>query len=71
MADEERLADDAAVVRCRLPPFVDSPLDRGCRHHPDGFFGFSVQAAVGLTAEQPATVCRNRSAGITTVAKIG
>jgi hypothetical protein len=70
MAEEERLADDAVVVRCGLPPFVDSPLDRGCRHHPDGFFGFSVQAAVGLTVEQLATVCRNKRVGFTTVAKI-
>jgi hypothetical protein len=70
MADQERLADEAVVVRCGLPPFVDSPLDRGCRHHPDGFFGFSVQAAVGLTVEQLAEACRNRSVGFTTVAKV-
>jgi hypothetical protein len=70
MADEERLADNAVVVRCGRPPFVDSPFDRGCRHHPDGFFGFSVQAAAGLTVEQLATVCRNKSVGFTTVAKI-
>jgi hypothetical protein len=70
MADEERLADDAFVVRCGRPPFVDSPLDRGCRRHPDGFFGFSVQAAAGLTVAELATVCRNKSVGFTTVAKI-
>ena len=70
MADEGRLADDAVVVRCGRPPFVDSPLDRGCRRHPDGFFGFSVQSAAGLTAEQLAMVCRNKSVGFKTVAKI-
>ncbi len=70
MADEGPLVDDAVVVRCGRPPFVDSPLDRGCRRHPDGFFGFSVQSAAGLTVEQLATVCRNKSVGFTTVAKI-
>jgi hypothetical protein len=33
-------------------------------------YGFSVQAAVGLTVEQLATECRNRSVGFTTVAQI-
>jgi hypothetical protein len=70
MAEGERLPDDAVVVRCGLPPFADSPLDRGCRQHPDGFFGFSVQAAAGLTVEQLAASCPNKSVGFTTVAKI-
>ena len=70
MAKEERLPDDAVVVRCGLPPFVDSPLERGCRRHPVGLFGFSVQAAVGLTVEQLATACRNKSVGFTSVAQI-
>lgn len=70
MAEGERLPDEAVVVRCGLPPFRDSPLNRGCRHHPDGFFGFSVQASVGMTVEQLATACFNKSVGFTTVAKI-
>jgi hypothetical protein len=44
------------------------------RREPDAparVFGFSVQAAVGLTVEQLATVCRNKRVGFTTVAKIG
>jgi len=64
------IPDEAIVVRCGLPPFVKSPLHRGCKHHSDGAFGFSVQAAVGLTVEQVATACFNNSVGFTTVAKI-
>jgi hypothetical protein len=70
MGKLERLPDEALVVRCGLPPFVNSPLDRGCRHHPDGVHGFSVQAAVGPTVVQLATACSNKSVGFTTVAEI-
>jgi hypothetical protein len=70
MAEEERLPDDAVVVRCGLPPFVDSPLERGCRRHPVGLYGLSVQAAAGMTVEQLATACRNKSVGYTSVAQI-
>jgi hypothetical protein len=70
MASPEPITDEALVVRCGLPPFVNSPLDRGCRRHPDGPFGFSVQAAVGLTVEQLANACLNRSVGFTTAAQI-
>jgi hypothetical protein len=70
MRSLERLPDEALVVRCGLPPFEKSPLDHGCRHHPDGVYGFSVQAALGLTAEQLATACWNKSVGFTTVAEI-
>jgi len=70
MPDPEPVPDEALVVRCGLPPFVNSPLDRGCRRHPDGPFGFSVQAAVDLTVEQLATACSNQSVGFTTAAKI-
>jgi hypothetical protein len=70
MAEDELLPDDAVVVRCGLPPFVNSPLERGCRRHPVGLFGFSVQAAVGLTVEQLAIVCRNKIVGFTSVAEI-
>jgi hypothetical protein len=70
MAEEERLPDDAVVVCCGLPPFVDSPLERGCRRHPVGLYGLSVQAAAGMTVEQLATACRNKSVGYTSVAQI-
>jgi hypothetical protein len=70
VANPEPVADEAVVVRCGLPPFVNSPLDRGCRRHPDGPFGFSIQAEVGLTVEQLATACSNKSVGFTTVLEI-
>jgi hypothetical protein len=70
MAEGDRLPDDALVVRCGLPPFVSSPLVRGCRWHPVGLFGFSVQAAVGLTVQQLASACRNNSVGFTTAGEI-
>jgi hypothetical protein len=70
MANPEPVADEALVVRCGLPPFVNSPLHLGCRKHPDGPFGFSVQAEVGLTVEQLATACFNKTVGFTTVAEI-
>jgi hypothetical protein len=70
MATPEQVADEAVVVRCGLRPFVNSPFDRGCRRHPEGPFGFSVQAEVGLTVEELATACANKSVGFTTAAEI-
>jgi len=70
MAEGDPLSDDALVVRCELPPFVNSPLDRGCRWHPVGLFGFSVQASAGLTVQQLATACFNKSVGFTTAGEI-
>jgi hypothetical protein len=70
MSNPNPVADEAVVVRCGLSPFVNSVLDRACRRHPDGHFGFSVQAAVGLTVEQLATACSNNSVGFTTVREI-
>ena len=70
MAEGDLLPDDALVVRCGLPPFVNSPLVRGCRWHPVGLFGFSVQSAVGLTVQQLATACSNNSVGFTTAREI-
>jgi hypothetical protein len=70
MGDPERVPDEAWVVRCGLPPFENSPLHRGCRRHPEGPYGFSVQAAAGLTVEQLATACFNGSVGFTTVAEL-
>ncbi len=70
MARLHRLPDEALVVRCGLVPFVNSPLDRGCRHHPDGVHGFSVQSEAGLSVAQLAAECSNKSVGFTTVAEI-
>jgi len=70
MADLERVADAAFVVRCGLVPFVNSPLELGCDHHPDGVYGFSVQAEVDLTVEQLAVACSNKCVGFTTAAEI-
>jgi hypothetical protein len=70
MGSLDRLEDESVVVRCGRPPFENSPLDRGCRQHPDGPFGFSVQAAVGLTVGELAAGCPNNYVGFTTVAQI-
>lgn len=70
MPAPDQIPDEALVVRCGLPPFVNSPLDRGCRQHPDGVYGFSVQAEVGLTVEQLSAECFNKNVGFTTAAEI-
>ena len=70
MAQRDRLPDDALVVRCGLPPFSQSPLFQACRRHPDGPFGFSVQAATDLTVEQLSVMCGNNYVGFTTVGEI-
>src|SRR5947209_3843463 len=63
MDPAERIPDEALVVRCGVPPFVNSPLILGCRRHPDGPYGFSVQAAAGLAVAQLAAVCSNKVVG--------
>ena len=70
MAEGDRLPGDAVVVRCGLPPFLGRPLHTACDEHPSGYYGFSVQAAAGLTVEQLASECRNRSVGYVTVREI-
>jgi hypothetical protein len=70
MAERDRLADDALVVRCGLPPFRGRPLFTACDDHPAGVYGFSVQSASGSTLKQLAAACRNSSVGITTVGQI-
>ena len=70
MAEEERLRDEALVVRCGLPPFHGRPLNVACEEHPSGCYGFSVQSAVGLTVEELARECSNSSVGYTTVGEI-
>jgi hypothetical protein len=70
MAEGDRLADDAVVVRCRLPRFLGRPLHSACDEHPSGYYGFSVQAAVGLTVEELASECRNNSVGYATAREI-
>jgi hypothetical protein len=70
MPGRERLPDEAWVVRCGSPPFEKSPLFKACGPHPDGPFGFSVQAAAGMTVDLLAAACRNNSVGYTTVRAI-
>jgi len=70
MAEGDLLPDDALVVRCGLPPFLGRPLHAACEEHPSGYFGFSVQAAVGSTVEQLASECRNNVVGYLTVGEI-
>lgn len=70
MADGGRLSDEAWVVRCGLPPFTDRPLRLACDEHPEGVYGFSVQCAAGLSVQQLAAACRNKSVGFTTVGQI-
>ena len=70
MAEGDRLPDDAVVVRCGLPPFLGRPLHTACDEHPSGRYGFSVQAAVGLTVEELALECRNNSVGYLTAGEI-
>jgi hypothetical protein len=70
MPEPNRLPDDAFVVRCGQPPFQHRPLVHACRKHPDGPFGFSVQAAPGLTVEHLGRACRNNSVGFLTVGDI-
>ena len=66
----EWIPDEAFVVRCGVPPFVNSPLILGCRRHPEGPYGFSVQSAVGLTVAQLAAACRNNVVGYTLAGNI-
>lgn len=70
MAEGDRLPDNAVVVRCGLPPFRGRPLETACDEHPSGYYGFSVQAAAGLTVQQLASECRNNCVGHTTVEAI-
>ena len=52
------------------PPFLGRPLRTACDEHPSGYYGFSVQAAVGLTVEQLASECRNNVVGYMTAGEI-
>jgi hypothetical protein len=70
MAESDPLSDAALVVRCGLPPFLAQPLHTRCDMHPDGVFGFSVQASSTLTVQELATACYNNSVGFTTVGEI-
>jgi hypothetical protein len=70
VVETDRIPDEAFVVRCGLPPFLRNPLDQACRLHPEGPYGFSVQAAVHLTVVQLAGACRNNHVGFTTAGEI-
>jgi hypothetical protein len=63
MPEGDPLPDNAVVVRCGRPPFPGRPLHTACDDHPSGYYGFSVQAAAGLTVEQLALECRNNVVG--------
>jgi hypothetical protein len=67
----EKLPDDALIVRGGRPPFDQpKPLHERCDEHPDGYFGFSVQSAPGLSLDQLASALRNPIVGFTTVGQI-
>ena len=70
MAKRERLPDEAFVVRCGVPPFEKSPLDKACDLHPDGVFGFSVLSAAAMSVERLATACKNATIGFLSVGEI-
>jgi hypothetical protein len=70
MPEGDQLPDNAVVVRCGHPPFLGRPLHTACDEHPSGYFGFSVQAAVGLTVEQLASECRNNVVGYMSAGEI-
>jgi hypothetical protein len=70
MAEGDLLPDDAVVVRGGVPPFRVRPLHTACDQHPAGYHGFSVQSAAGLTIEQLATECPNKTVGFTTAGEI-
>jgi hypothetical protein len=64
MAGQERLPDDALVVRCGQPLIDPINFIRDkCAEHPEGFFGFSVQCAAGVTIEELAAWCPNNKIG--------
>lgn len=70
MADQDRLPDEALVVRCGLPPFGQpTNLITGCRHHV-GVYSFSVQSAHGVELDRLASWCPNRRVGVSSVAEI-
>jgi hypothetical protein len=45
-------------------------LHTACDVHPSGCYGFSVQAAVGLTVEELAVECFNSTVGYTSAGEI-
>ncbi len=70
MPVEDRLPDDALVVRGGRPPFPNAPLQERCNQHPDGHHGFSVKCGVGLTIAELAVGLRYTFVGVTTVGEI-
>jgi hypothetical protein len=71
MIVDGRLPDEALVVRCGQPPFDPVKVIRdGCREHPDGFYGFSVQCAAGAAIEMLAAWCSNNKIGWATVGAV-
>ncbi len=70
MEDENRLPDEALVVRGGRPPFAQNPLIERCAERPDGLYGFSVQSAPGLGLKELAADLPNASVGVTTVGAV-
>jgi hypothetical protein len=69
MIDQDRIPDDAFVVRCGRPPFKGNPLSRACDQI-EGVYGFSVKVEAGRTVEELAMTCRNNCVGYTKVEEI-
>lgn len=69
MAKEESFPGETLVVRGGKPS-SGSKLRGGCRLHPDGYFGFSVQAEPGLSVEKLGRALPHKSLGVTTVEEI-
>lgn len=70
MGKDDRLSDQALVVRCGQPPFESPiPLHQRCDLH-ECFYGFSVQSADGISLEELASWCPNNKIGVTTVGEI-
>ena len=69
MDSRDPLPDDAFVVRGGKPPFARS-LTLACDQHPEGFFGFSVQAAPDISVVELARFLPNGRVGFTTVGEV-
>jgi hypothetical protein len=69
MSGRDPLPDEAILVRGGRVPFARS-LCLDCRMHPDGYFGFSVQSAAGMSVEDLARALPNGRVGFTTAGEL-
>ncbi len=67
--EDDRLPDEARVVRCGKPPFEPVRPRESCVPHA-GHFGFSVRSGDGISFEELARWCPNRKVGVTSVGAI-